>query len=120
MTENKPSERELQEIREEAEKIYPVSNYECIDKEQVNLRIAYVNGATTALTRERERAKGLELENEKLRRLLHDLTPGGSEFYNDPEYCTKWIRENREKSHYHLVAQIKKLKIDLNNYKNNK
>lgn len=37
----------------------------------------------------------LEAENQKLKRLLHDLTPGGSEFYNDPEYCAKWVKEDR-------------------------
>ena len=49
-------------------------------------------------------------ENEKVKRLLHDLTPGGSEFYNDPEYCTKWVRENREENHYSLAKIIKELK----------
>lgn len=37
----------------------------------------------------------LQKENEKIKRLLHDLTPGGSEFYNDSEYCAKYIRESR-------------------------
>ena len=52
----------------------------------------------------------LEAENQKLKRLLHDLTPGGSEFYNDPEYCAKWIRENRQEQHYSLAGMIKKEK----------
>lgn len=52
----------------------------------------------------------LLVENEKLKRLLHDLTPGGSEFYNDPEYCAKWIRENREANHYTLAGIVKELK----------
>lgn len=55
----------------------------------------------------------IQQELEKLKRLLHDLTPGGSEFYNDPEYCAKWIRENREENHYALAGQIKKLKQEL-------
>jgi hypothetical protein len=29
----------------------------------------------------------------KVVKLLEDLTPGGSEFYNDPEYCAKWVKE---------------------------
>ena len=52
----------------------------------------------------------LILENEKIKRLLHDLTPGGSEFYNDPEYCAKWIRENREQNHYILSGMVRDLK----------
>jgi len=41
-------------------------------------------------------APTLYRENQQLKRLLHDLTPGGSEFYNDPEYCAKWVKEERE------------------------
>lgn len=52
-------------------------------------------------------------EVEELKRLLHDLTPGGSEFYNDPKYCAKWIRKSREENHYALVGQIKGLKNQL-------
>lgn len=55
----------------------------------------------------------LKAENEKVKRLLHDLTPGGSEFYNDPEYCAKWIRENRTESHYNMGGIIKDLKAQL-------
>lgn len=54
----------------------------------------------------------LHAENEKVKRLLHDLTPGGSEFYNDPEYCAKWIRESREENHYSLARQIKEAKAE--------
>jgi len=52
----------------------------------------------------------LKDENEKIKRLLHDLTPGGSEFYNDPEYCAKWIRDNRTENHYSLAKIIAELK----------
>lgn len=51
-------------------------------------------------------------ENEKVKRLLHDLTPGGSEFYNDPAYCAKWIRESREENHYTLSNIIKNTKAE--------
>lgn len=54
----------------------------------------------------------LKAENEKVKRLLHDLTPGGSEFYNDPEYCAKWIRENRQENHYTLAGIIKETKAE--------
>lgn len=52
----------------------------------------------------------LQAEIQRLKRLLHDLTPGGSEFYDDLEYCAKWIRENREENHYSLVKQIAAIK----------
>ncbi len=55
-------------------------------------------------------APTLYRENEKLKRLLHDLTPGGSEFYNDPEYCAKWIRESRTDAHYSMANIIKETK----------
>ena len=55
-------------------------------------------------------ASELLKENEQLKRLLHDLTPGGSEFYNDPEYCAKWIRESRQENHYQLGGIIKETK----------
>lgn len=57
----------------------------------------------------------LRKENEEVKRLLHDLTPGGSEFYNDPKYCAEWIRKSREENHYALVGQIKGLKNQLTN-----
>ncbi len=54
--------------------------------------------------------KNLLNENEKIKKLLHELTPGGSEFYNDPEYCAKWIKESRTENHYLLSNKIKDLK----------
>lgn len=54
----------------------------------------------------------LQEEIIKLKRLLHDLTPGGSEFYDDPEYCAKWVKESRLEHHYALAGQIKRLKED--------
>lgn len=52
----------------------------------------------------------LAKENAELKRLLHDLTPGGSEFYNDPERCAKWIRESRQEAHFSMAAIIKEEK----------
>lgn len=49
----------------------------------------------------------LVAENQKIKRLLEELTPGGSEFHNDPEYCAKWIRENRQENHFSLAKIIK-------------
>jgi hypothetical protein len=53
----------------------------------------------------------LEAENQKLKRLLHDLTPGGSEFYNDPERCFKWVKEawlEEKKSFTKIISDLKK------------
>lgn len=36
----------------------------------------------------------LRKEIERLNRLFTSITPGGSEFVNDPEYCIKFIKEN--------------------------
>ncbi len=58
----------------------------------------------------------LQEENEKFKRLLHDLTPGGSEFYNDPEYCAKWIRENRDSERKTLKEIVKRLKLELSKF----
>lgn len=52
----------------------------------------------------------LQNENENIKKLLHDLTPGGSEFYNDAEYCAKWIKENRQNSEQALKEVIKELR----------
>ena len=52
----------------------------------------------------------LELEVIKLKMLLHDLTPGGSEFYDNPEYCAEWVKKQRQESHYTMANIIKELK----------
>lgn len=40
-----------------------------------------------------ETKANLQQENNKLKRLLEDLTPGGSEFYNDPQYCFNFVKK---------------------------
>src|SRR5574342_547817 len=35
----------------------------------------------------------LKAENERLKKILHSLTPGGSEFFDDPEYCASFIKD---------------------------
>jgi hypothetical protein len=37
-------------------------------------------------------------ELERVNKLLHDITPGGSEFYNDPDRCIENIKEQIEVS----------------------
>jgi len=43
----------------------------------------------------------------KALKILHDLTPGGSEFVNDPEYCAAWIKRVR----YDQLNMIRRFKI---------
>lgn len=38
----------------------------------------------------------LEREKERWRRAIEGLTPSGSEFYNDPEYCAEYIRKRTQ------------------------
>src|SRR3990167_10314390 len=35
-------------------------------------------------------------EIKRLNRLLESLTPGGSEFHDNPEYCVEWAKSWRE------------------------
>lgn len=39
---------------------------------------------------------------EELMRLLESLTPGGSEFHNNPELCVAWVRQRLSS----VIAQI--------------
>jgi len=57
--------------------------------------------------------RDLVIAYQQVTRLLHDLTPGGSEFYNDPEYCAKWIRKEREECAALQRGTIKELKAEL-------
>jgi hypothetical protein len=45
------------------------------------------------------------MEN-KAQKLLESLTPGGSEFFDDPEYCVKNIREHRQSQHEIIVKLV--------------
>jgi len=44
----------------------------------------------------RQRIAALEAEVERLMRHLESLTPGGSEFHNDPTRCVLWATQQRE------------------------
>lgn len=57
--------------------------------------------------------QSLKDENEKVKRLLHDLTPGGSEFYNDPERCYKTILEMRQSERNGFHKAMQKMKADV-------
>lgn len=46
----------------------------------------------------------------RYKRALEGLTPGGSEFVNDPEYCAEWIRKSRASQHDTIVRQQLKIK----------
>ena len=51
---------------------------------------------------------------EKTKRELEKLTPGGSEFHDEPERCIKWIKDKIKNQHKRYV-ELKKEFIKLRN-----
>ena len=72
-------------------------------------RVEY-SQALAAAERDNQRLHDAALEAEGLlveaRRLLLDLTPGGSEFVGDPRKCAEWAAECRRKQRDYLVGVI--------------
>jgi hypothetical protein len=58
-----------------------------------------------------QRIAALAAENARLKRLLCDLTPGGSEFVNSPENCAAWV-QRRVQSLSKLVVTHSKRRHD--------
>lgn len=46
----------------------------------------------------------------RYKRALEGLTPGGSEFVNDPEYCAQYVRNQRTHQHETIIRQQLKIK----------
>jgi len=46
----------------------------------------------------------VEEERDEWKKALHILTPGGSEFANDPSACVEWIRKARSSQHNTILA----------------
>jgi len=42
----------------------------------------------------------------KAQKLLESLTPGGSEFVNDPEYCVRYVKEFEVDQHKKIMSLI--------------
>lgn len=42
----------------------------------------------------------------KAQKLLESLTPGGSEFVDDPEYCVKYVKEFEADQHKKIIELI--------------
>lgn len=64
----------------------------------------------------------------KWEKALVSLTPGGSEFCGDPEYCVKYIKEFQKVQHEFIIKLIKEIKelvqeyskyVNLINYSHN-
>ena len=51
------------------------------------------------------RAEAAEAERNKLMRMLERLTPGGSEFHDDPERCVEWIQSSIHLSAKHIIER---------------
>lgn len=84
---------------------------------------SYVSGAMAERIKAKKLVEEAELKAEMWERALCSLTPGGSEFAGDPEYCVRVIREQRMTQHQLLVDTIKELKAAkeaLNNYNQSK
>lgn len=50
------------------------------------------------------RLERAERDLQTWRRALHSLTPGGSEYADDPQRCVQYVRASRE----HLFAQVRR------------
>jgi hypothetical protein len=50
----------------------------------------------------------IENEAKPWRRALNDLTPGGSEFANDPEECKTFVKRSREAQHRVILSLIER------------
>lgn len=46
----------------------------------------------------------------RYKRELEGLTPGGSEFVNDPEYCAQFVRNRQTHQHETIIRQQLKIK----------
>lgn len=46
----------------------------------------------------------VEEERDQWKKALHSVTPGGSEFANDPLACVEWIRKTRTVQHNTILA----------------
>jgi hypothetical protein len=42
----------------------------------------------------------------RYKRALEGLTPGGSEFVNDPEFCAAYVRKQRESQHGTILRLV--------------
>lgn len=51
-----------------------------------------------------EQIVAVTAERDTAYKLLESLTPGGSEFHNDPEACAKYVRDRIDSKHRALVA----------------
>lgn len=45
----------------------------------------------------------------RYKQALEGLTPGGSEFVDDPEYCAEFVRRSRHSQHETIVRLTKEL-----------
>ena len=67
----------------------------------------------TAFTPMQDEIKKLKEERDRYEKAIVSLTPSGSEFVNDPEYCAKHVKEYQASQHgiiCNLVIEKKKLK----------
>src|SRR6185369_6183989 len=54
-----------------------------------------------------ERVAGLTAERDAYKAVLESLTPGGSEFVNDPEYCRDYVQRKLNSNHESIKRAVK-------------
>ena len=64
-----------------------------------------------------EEAASLRQENKELKKMFHDLTPGGSEFVNDPKRCVAFIEDIIYKQNKTLRQRIAELEAEIERMK---
>ena len=60
----------------------------------------------------KSRVDDLETVNKQWKSALEGLTPGGSEFVNDPEFCAQWVRNSR-RSEVDTIKRMKRQRDEL-------
>jgi hypothetical protein len=88
--------------------------YNQIEKIKKHIEDAWKLGGVNQLCRDAEWAIA---ELERVNKLLHDITPGGSEFYNDPDRCIENIKEQIEVSRRIAKQTIRNSRLKQENSK---
>lgn len=67
------------------------------ERDEAQVALGSYAGALEDATNIASLAQDARQERDEAYKLLHDLTPMGSEFVNDPKRCYQWIRNQQEK-----------------------
>ncbi len=108
-------------LAEQPEKFY--EGYSAAVMNAMQALLTKARAGFTQRTAELEAAKQWKLQ-------LCNLTPGGSEFADDPAYCAEWVRKSRENQHNVILdkyreakalkAELERVRAELATYKETK